>query len=140
MPISELVFGVLTQNRSSLEPSLGFPAIAGTPHIVDHARYAQPPEEPMLDPKTLWRLRPDVNGVPVAPPLVAPVGPREPARLGRLTAFLMSKPGAYLKLDGNGAWWCDPPGAVVQSRYPGQPGRDVQTEFSQFDPILTSPC
>ena len=20
----------------------------------------------------------------------------------------MSKPGAYLKLDGNGAWWCDP--------------------------------
>ena len=39
--------------------------------------------------------------------LVAPVGPREPARLGRLTAFLMSKPGAYPKLDGNGAWWCD---------------------------------
>jgi hypothetical protein len=27
---------------------------------------------------------------------------------GRLTAFLMSKPGAYLKLYGNGAWWCDP--------------------------------
>jgi len=20
----------------------------------------------------------------------------------------MSKPGVYLKLDGNGAWWCDP--------------------------------
>ena len=38
--------------------------------------------------------------------LVAPVGPREPARLGGLTAFLMAKPGAYPKLDGNGAWWC----------------------------------
>jgi hypothetical protein len=23
-------------------------------------------------------------------------------------AFLMSKPGAYPKLDGNGVWWCDP--------------------------------
>ena len=32
MPISELVFGTLTQNRSSLEPSLGFAASAGTPH------------------------------------------------------------------------------------------------------------
>ena len=38
--------------------------------------------------------------------LVAPVGPREPARLGRLTAFLMSKPGAYPKLDGHGTWRC----------------------------------
>jgi hypothetical protein len=30
VPISELVFGALTQNRNSLEPSLGFAAIAGT--------------------------------------------------------------------------------------------------------------
>ena len=30
MPISELLFGTLTQNQSSLEPSLGFTAIAGT--------------------------------------------------------------------------------------------------------------
>jgi hypothetical protein len=28
--------------------------------------------------------------------------------LRRPTALLMSKLGAYLKLDGNGAWWCDP--------------------------------
>jgi hypothetical protein len=28
-----LVFGALTQNRSSLEPSLGFAAITGTPRI-----------------------------------------------------------------------------------------------------------
>jgi hypothetical protein len=33
VPISELVFGTLTQNRSSLEPSLGIAAIAGTPRI-----------------------------------------------------------------------------------------------------------
>jgi hypothetical protein len=24
------------------------------------------------------------------------------------TAQVMSKPGAYLMLDGNGVWWCDP--------------------------------
>jgi hypothetical protein len=41
VPIFELVFGTLTQNRSSLEPSLGFAAIAGTPRIVDRARYVQ---------------------------------------------------------------------------------------------------
>jgi len=41
VPISELVFGALTQNRSSLEPSLGIAAIAGTPRIVDRARYVQ---------------------------------------------------------------------------------------------------
>jgi hypothetical protein len=35
VPNSELVFGTLSQNRSSLEPSLEFAAIAGTPHIVD---------------------------------------------------------------------------------------------------------
>jgi hypothetical protein len=33
VPISELVFGTLTQNRSSLGPSLEFAAIAGTPRI-----------------------------------------------------------------------------------------------------------
>jgi hypothetical protein len=33
VPISELVFGALTQNRNSLEPSLGFAAIAGTLRI-----------------------------------------------------------------------------------------------------------
>ena len=69
MPISKLVFGALTQNRSSPGSSLGFAAIAGTPRIVDHARYVQAPEEPMRDPKTLWRIRPDVNVVPVPPPV-----------------------------------------------------------------------
>jgi class 3 adenylate cyclase len=33
VPISEMLFGPLTQNRSSLEASLGFAAIAGTPRI-----------------------------------------------------------------------------------------------------------
>ena len=33
MPILELVFGALTQNRRSLGPSLGFAAIAGAPRI-----------------------------------------------------------------------------------------------------------
>jgi hypothetical protein len=37
VPISELVFGALTQNRSSLEPSLGFAAITGTPRIENGA-------------------------------------------------------------------------------------------------------
>jgi hypothetical protein len=69
VPISKLVFGALTQNRSSPGSSLGFAAIAGTPRIVDHARYVQAPEEPMRDPKTLWRIRPDVNVVPVPPPV-----------------------------------------------------------------------
>ena len=35
VPISELVFGTLTQNRSSLSLLLDFAAIAGTPCIVD---------------------------------------------------------------------------------------------------------
>ena len=39
VPISELLFGTLTQNQSSLEPALGFAAITGTPRIVDRARY-----------------------------------------------------------------------------------------------------
>ena len=26
-------------------------------------------EEPMLDPETLWRIRPDINVVPIAPPV-----------------------------------------------------------------------
>ena len=28
----------------------------------------KPPEEPTRDPKRLWRIRPDVNVVPVPPP------------------------------------------------------------------------
>src|SRR5262252_10939242 len=40
VPISELVFGTLTQNRSSLEPSLGFAAIAGTPRIENGGPFA----------------------------------------------------------------------------------------------------
>ena len=40
MRISELVFGTLTQNRSSLEPSLGFAAIAGTPRIENGGTFA----------------------------------------------------------------------------------------------------
>ena len=55
MRISELVLGTLTQNRSSLEPSLGFAAIAGTPCIVDRVPYVQALEEPKRDPKRLWR-------------------------------------------------------------------------------------
>ena len=31
---------------------------------VPHAR-----EEPMLDPETLWRIRPDMNVAPLAPPV-----------------------------------------------------------------------
>src|SRR5262252_570396 len=40
VPISELVFGTLTQNRSSLEPSLGFAAIAGKPRIENGGPFA----------------------------------------------------------------------------------------------------
>jgi hypothetical protein len=40
VPISELMFGTLTQNRSSLEPSLGFAAIAGTPRIENGGTFA----------------------------------------------------------------------------------------------------
>jgi len=79
VPISVLVFGALTQNRSGLEPSLGFAAIARrcaglngastARPIVDHARYVQAPEEPMRDPKRFWRIRPDVSVVPVPPPV-----------------------------------------------------------------------
>jgi hypothetical protein len=90
VPISELVFATLTQNWSSLEPSLGFAAIAGPPHIVDvhdtykplksrsgaeagpqqvvahqagRQRCVGPASRPQLDPKTLGRIRPDVNVV-----------------------------------------------------------------------------
>ena len=59
VPIYELVFGTLTQNRSSLEPSLGFAAIAGPPCIVDRVPYVQALEEPKRDPKRLWRIRLD---------------------------------------------------------------------------------
>jgi hypothetical protein len=40
VPISELVFGTLTQNRSSLEATLGFAAIAGTPRIENGGPFA----------------------------------------------------------------------------------------------------
>jgi hypothetical protein len=58
-PISELVFGTLTQNRSSLEPSLGFAAIAGPPvlWIVYHTYKLL--KEPKRGPKRLWRTRLD---------------------------------------------------------------------------------
>jgi hypothetical protein len=69
VPISELVFGTLTQNRSSLEPSLEFAAIVDPRRIVDRARYVQAAEEPKRDPKRLWRIRPDVNVVPAPPPI-----------------------------------------------------------------------
>jgi len=46
-------------NRSSLEPSLGFAAIAGPPCIVDRVTYVQALEEPKWDPKRLWRTRLD---------------------------------------------------------------------------------
>ena len=59
VPISELVFGTLTQNRSSLEPSPVFAAIAGPPCIVDRVPYVQALEEPKRDPKRLWRTRLD---------------------------------------------------------------------------------
>jgi hypothetical protein len=37
VPISGSAFGPLTKNRSSLEPSLGFAAITGTPRIENGA-------------------------------------------------------------------------------------------------------
>jgi hypothetical protein len=40
LPISELVFETLTRNRSSLEPSLEFAAIAGTPRIENGGTFA----------------------------------------------------------------------------------------------------
>jgi hypothetical protein len=40
VPISELMFGTLTQNRSSLERSLGFAAIPGTPRIENGGPFA----------------------------------------------------------------------------------------------------
>ena len=42
MPISELVFGTLTQNRSSLEPSLGFSAIARHTPLCMHDTHKPP--------------------------------------------------------------------------------------------------
>ncbi len=33
------------------------------------ANIPQAREEPMLDPETLWRIRPDINVVPIAPPV-----------------------------------------------------------------------
>jgi hypothetical protein len=40
VPIPELVFGTLNQNWSSLEPSLEFAAIAGTPRIENGGTFA----------------------------------------------------------------------------------------------------
>jgi hypothetical protein len=52
VPISELVFENLTQNRSSLEPSLGIAAIAGPPCIVIvHDTYK------LLKSRRGWRIR-----------------------------------------------------------------------------------
>jgi hypothetical protein len=69
VPNSELVFGTLTQNRSSLEPSLEFAAIAaarralrtaGPEKVVAHQagrqRCVGPASRPQLDPKTLGRM------------------------------------------------------------------------------------
>ena len=70
VPISELVFGTLTQNRSSLERSLGFAAIAGALWIVRTIR-VQTREERKRDPKRLWRIRLDVNVVPVKLPCLS---------------------------------------------------------------------
>jgi hypothetical protein len=65
VPISESVFGALTQNQSSLEPSLGFAAIARNTTLWIMHDAVQAPEEPMRDPKR--RIRLDVNVVPVPP-------------------------------------------------------------------------
>ena len=43
---------------------LKLPPLPGTPHCES----VQTPEEPMRDPKTLWRIRPDVNVVSVRLP------------------------------------------------------------------------
>src|SRR5215469_11155724 len=56
VPISELVFGTLTQNRRSLEP-LGFAPVAGPRSIVECVPYVQVLEEPKRDPKRSWRTR-----------------------------------------------------------------------------------
>jgi hypothetical protein len=62
MPISQSVY----------EPSLEFAAIAGPPRIVDRARYVntyKPLKSRSGDPKRLWRIRLDVNVVPVPSPI-----------------------------------------------------------------------
>ena len=137
MPISELVFGALTQNRRSLEDRTtthrchrasgrrqvstllnNLACILRHPDIRD-AKIGGLHLPPLIDQPAFGPVRIAnelrKRGLTVSPAgsqtkclaiLVAPVGPREPARLVRLTAFLMSKPGAYPKLDGNGAWWC----------------------------------
>ena len=64
MPISELVFGTLTQNRSSLEPSLGFAAIAGKPRIENGGPFAVDFANGRRDRITLSSgMRPKVFGV-----------------------------------------------------------------------------
>jgi len=61
--------GTLTQNRSSLWAFSWNCRDCRPPCIVDRARYLQAPEEPARAPKRLWRIRPDVNVVPVPPPV-----------------------------------------------------------------------
>jgi hypothetical protein len=71
---------------------------------------------------------------------VAPVGPREPARPGRLTAFLMSKPGAYPKLDGNGAWWCDPQDYSGFGNRSDRDSKEKGPDSSDPSPMLGKAC
>jgi hypothetical protein len=81
VPISELVFGTLTQNRSSLEPSLGFAAIAGQPcmWIVYHTYK-------LLKSQSGTRKGCGAPGWTTVPPPVRKLDPQ----------------------NGNGAWRCDP--------------------------------
>ena len=71
VPISELVFGTLAQKRSSLEPSLGFAAIAGTPRIENGGPFAVDFANGRRDGITLSSgLRPKVFGVQPSSSLV----------------------------------------------------------------------
>jgi hypothetical protein len=60
VPISELVFGTLTQNWSSLEPSRGFAAIARHAALWIMHDTHKPLKSRRGTPK-LWRIRPHVN-------------------------------------------------------------------------------
>src|SRR6516165_7726073 len=67
VPISELVFGTLTRNRSSLEPSLGSAAIAGTPRIENGGPFAVDFANGRRDGITLSSgMRPKIFGVQFA--------------------------------------------------------------------------
>jgi hypothetical protein len=65
VPISELVFGTLTQNRSSLEPSLGFAAIPGTPRIENGGPFAVDFANGRQDGITSSSMRPKIFWGPV---------------------------------------------------------------------------